>query len=78
LTLPGLELQPLGVQHVANHYTDCAIPATYIPCYNHLLINVKKNSLTVVMNTIHADVSEERANFMLRDEVCSYNIDNFF
>jgi hypothetical protein len=51
---------PSVVQHVANHYTDCAIPATYIPCYNHLLINVKKNSLTVVINTIPSTPTFQR------------------
>jgi hypothetical protein len=29
LTLPGLELPPLGRQPVVSLYTDCAIPAPY-------------------------------------------------
>jgi hypothetical protein len=33
LTLPGLELRPLGRPAVASRYTDCAIPAPDILLY---------------------------------------------
>jgi hypothetical protein len=39
LTLPGLELRPLGRQHVARRYTDYAIPAPL--CNGDVLFSVK-------------------------------------